>query len=146
MADTQSTKVLLVDDEDDFLATLASRLELRNLKVSKATRGEEALKVMSDRDVDVVVLDLSMPGMDGLETLERIKEQDPEAEVIILTGHGSVRAGVEAMKLGAEDFMEKPVDLNELLEKIENARQKRVLVLQSKSQEEIDKILKAKSW
>lgn len=146
MSEMENTRVLLVDDENDFLATLASRLELRDLKVSTATRGEEALEVMSESDVDVVVLDLSMPGMDGLETLKRIKERVPESEVIILTGHGSIRAGVEAMKLGAEDFMEKPVDINQLLEKIANARQKRVLVMQSKCREEIDKILKAKSW
>ncbi|WP_136799932.1 MULTISPECIES: response regulator [Desulfosediminicola] len=146
MVEIQNTRVLLVDDEDDFLTTLASRLELRDLKVSTATRGEDALEVMSGSDVDVVVLDLSMPGMDGLETLKRIKSQVPEAEVLILTGHGSIRAGVEAMKLGAEDFIEKPVDINELLEKIEDAKQKRVLVLQSKSREQIDKILKARPW
>lgn len=146
MSEIDNTKVLLVDDEEDFLTTLADRLQLRDLKVRTASRGEDALEVIGTADVDVVVLDLSMPGMDGLQTLKRIKEQVPESEVIILTGHGSIRAGVEAMKLGADDFLEKPVDINQLLEKIEEAKQKRVLVLQSKSRDEIEKILKARSW
>lgn len=141
-----NTRVLLVDDEEDFLSVLSERLEARNLKVSQATGGEQAIEIVDQKDVDVVLLDLAMPGMDGLETLKRIKAGHPDTEIIILTGHGTVQAGVEAMKLGAEDFVEKPVDIHVLMEKIKDAREKRVLVLQERSREEIEKILKSKSW
>lgn len=141
-----NTRVLLVDDEEDFLSVLSERLEARNLKVSQATGGEQAIEIVDQKDVDVVLLDLAMPGMDGLETLKRIKAGHPDTEIIILTGHGTIQAGVEAMKLGAEDFVEKPVDIHVLMEKIKDAREKRVLVLQERSREEIEKILKSKSW
>ena len=87
-----------------------------------------------------------MPGIDGLETLRRIKAINPDAEIIMLTGHGSVQSGVEAMKLGAGDFLQKPVELSELMARIGEARDKRMLVLQKRSQEELRKILQAKSW
>lgn len=146
MEDGLKTRVLLVDDEEDFLSVLSERLEARNLKVSQATGGEQAIEIVDQKDFDVVLLDLSMPGMDGLETLQKIKADHPETEIIILTGHGTVQAGVEAMKLGAEDFVEKPVDIHVLMEKIQDAREKHVLVMQEKSREEIEKILKSKFW
>lgn len=141
-----NTRVLLVDDEVDFLTVLAERLEARNLKVSKATSGEEAIDIVDKKDFDVILLDLAMPGIDGLEILKRIKSGHPDAEVIILTGHGSIQAGVEAMKLGAEDFIEKPVDIQDLMKKIKDAKQKRILVLQEQTKEEIEDILKNKFW
>lgn len=141
-----STKVLLVDDEEDFIATLGQRLEARKLKVTTATSGEKALEIVAGKDFDVIVLDLAMPGMDGLEVLKRIKSDHPEAEIIMLTGHGTIETGVEAMKQGAEDFLEKPVDIQQLLVKIEEAKKKRVLVLQEKSKAEIEKIIKSKGW
>ncbi|MFV0436335.1 MAG: response regulator [Desulfopila sp.] len=140
------TKVLLVDDEEEFIATLGQRLKARNLKVSTATSGVAAIDLADQQDFDVVVLDLAMPGMDGFEVLRRIKADHPEAEIIMLTGHGTIESGVAAMKLGAEDFLEKPVDISELLTKIQEANQKRVLVLQEKSKVEIEKILKSKGW
>jgi len=146
MDNTLNTRVLLVDDEEEFLSVLASRLEARDLKVSTATRGEEAVEIVDRKDFDAIILDMAMPGMDGLETLQKIKENHPDAEIIILTGHGTIKSGVTAMKLGAEDFLEKPVDIRELMEKIQDAKEKRVLILQKKSQEEIEKILKSKSW
>ena len=87
-----------------------------------------------------------MPGIDGLETLKRIKAINPDAEIIMLTGHGSVQSGVEAMKLGAGDFLQKPVELSELMVKIGEAKDKRMLVLQKRSQEELRKILQTKGW
>ena len=87
-----------------------------------------------------------MPGINGIETMKKIKEKRPDLEIIILTGHATVKAGIEAMKLGAEDFLEKPVDLNVLLERISNAQHKRMLVLEKKSQNEMKQILKTKSW
>lgn len=141
-----STKVLLVDDEEDFIATLGQRLEARQLKVTTATSGEKALEIVASKNFDAIVLDLAMPGMDGIEVLKRIKSDHPEAEIIMLTGHGTIESGVEAMKLGAEDFLEKPVDIQQLLVKIEEARQKRILVLEEKSKAEIERIIKTKSW
>ena len=139
-------KVLLVDDEQDFLETLSNRLEMRGLKVSAVTSGEQAISEAKTQDYDAIVVDLSMPGIDGLETLKRIKADNPNAEIIMLTGHGSVASGVEAMKLGAGDFLQKPVELTELMSKIGEAKGKRMLVLQKQSQEELRKILKTKSW
>ncbi len=139
-------KVLLVDDEEDFLETLSSRLEIRGLKVSAVTSGEQAVTEAKQQDYDAIIVDLSMPGIDGLETLKRIKEDNPEAEIIMLTGQASVQSGVEAMKLGAGDFLQKPVDLSELMSKIGEAKDKKMLVLQKKSQDELRKIIKTKSW
>ncbi|MGB3212799.1 MAG: response regulator [Desulforhopalus sp.] len=139
-------RVLLVDDEDDFLKTLTQRLEMRGLKVTGAHRGEEAVDLADKQDFDAIVIDLAMPGMDGLETLKQIKEHHPEAEIIMLSGHGTVKKSTEAMKLGAEDFLEKPVDIQELLKKIAEAKDKRILILQKQSKEEIENILKSKPW
>lgn len=141
-----NAKVLLVDDEEDFLETLSNRLELRGLKVSAVTSGEQAIAEAKEQEYDAIVLDLSMPGIDGLETLKRIKADNPNAEIIMLTGHGSVQSGVEAMKLGAGDFLQKPVELSELMAKIGEAKNKKMLVLQKQSQEELRKIIKSKSW
>ena len=146
MDQEMEAKVLLVDDEQDFLETLSSRLEMRGLKVSAVTSGEQASAVAKEQEYDAIVVDLSMPGIDGLETLKRIKANNPNAEIIMLTGHGSVASGVEAMKLGAGDFLQKPVELTELMSKIGEAKGKRMLVLQKQSQEELRKILKTKSW
>jgi DNA-binding NtrC family response regulator len=146
MEKEMEAKVLLVDDEEDFLETLSSRLELRGLKVSTATSGEQAVTEAKEDEYDAIVVDLSMPGIDGLETLKRIKADNPNAEIIMLTGHGSIQSGVEAMKLGAGDFLQKPVELSELMTKISEAKSKKMLVLQKQSQEELRKILQKKSW
>ena len=139
-------KVMLVDDEEDFLKILADRLEMRGLKVTAATRGEEAIDLADKQNFDAIVIDLAMPGMDGLETLKRIKENHPDAEIIMLSGQGTVKKGVEAMKLGAEDFLEKPIDMKELLTKLDEMKTKRILVLEKRSKEEIENILKSKPW
>jgi DNA-binding response OmpR family regulator len=141
-----AAKVLLVDDEQDFLETLSSRLEMRGLKVSAVTSGEQAITEAKQQDYDAIVVDLAMPGIDGLETLKRIKADNPNAEIIMLTGQASVQSGVEAMKLGAGDFLQKPVELSELMAKIGEAKSKKMLVLQKQSQDELRKILKSKSW
>ena len=146
MTEELKAKVLLVDDEVDFLKTLAERLEARGLKVNTATSGEDAVATAEKEGYDLIVLDLSMPGIDGLETLKRIKTKQPDAEIIMLTGQGSIRTSIEAMKLGAEDFLQKPVNISELMDKISEAKDKRLLVLQSKSVKEIEKILHTKGW
>ncbi|QQG64996.1 response regulator [Desulfobulbus oligotrophicus] len=146
MENNMEAKVLLVDDEKEFLETLSNRLELRGLKVSAVTSGEQAVIEAKEQEYDAIVVDLSMPGIDGLETLRRIKADNPGAEIIMLTGHGSIKSGVEAMKLGATDFLQKPVELSELLEKIGEAKGQKMLVLQKQSQEELRRIVKSKSW
>jgi DNA-binding NtrC family response regulator len=146
MEEELKAKVLLVDDETDFLATLAERLETRGLRVSTAASGEDAVAKVDDQSFDLIVLDLAMPGIDGLETLKRIKAKQPDAEIIMLSGQGSIKTSIEAMKLGAEDFIEKPVNISELMEKISEAKNKRMLVLQSKRVKEIEKILHTKGW
>ncbi len=139
-------KVLLVDDEEEFLAALAKRLEMRGLKVTGANCGEEAVKLADKVSFDAIVIDLAMPGMDGLETLKKIKGKHPDAEIIMLSGHGTVKTSIEAMKLGAEDFLEKPVDIKELLAKIDEMKRKHILVLEKQSMEEIEQILKSQAW
>ena len=146
MEKEMEAKVLLVDDEQDSLETLSIRLEMRGLKASAVTSGEQAISEAKQQDYDAIVVDLAMPGIDGLETLKRIKADNPNAEIIMLTGHASVQSGVEAMKLGAGDFLQKPVELTELMSKIGEAKNKKMLVLQKKSQDELRQILKTKSW
>ncbi len=146
MAEIIKAKVLLVDDEESFLTTLAKRLEVRGMQVTTVTRGKDAVAIVDKQAFDLVVLDLSMPGIDGLETLKRIKARQPDAEIIMLTGEGSIRAGIEAMKLGAEDFLQKPVNITELVDKISGAKDKRLHILQNKSVKEIEKILHTKAW
>jgi len=146
MTQKLEANVLLVDDEEQFLDALSQRLEARGLKVDAVTSGEEAVKQVEDHSFDAIVVDLAMPGIDGIETLKRIKEKRPDLEIIMLTGHATVKSGIEAMKLGAEDFLEKPVDLNELLAKIGEAKHKRMLVVEKGHEDEVKKIIKSKTW
>ncbi len=141
-----ATKVLLVDDEKEFVDLMSQRLKTRGLKVVSVTCGEEAISIAEDRNIDVAVVDLAMPGIDGIETLVRIKEKRPDIEVIMLTGHATVHSGIDAMKHGAADYLEKPVDLNTLLEIIRSAKEQRMHALEKKSIDEVKNILKSKSW
>ncbi|MFH1216897.1 MAG: response regulator [Pseudomonadota bacterium] len=146
MTEKIEANVMLVDDEEQFLEVLSERLKNRGLKVNAVTSGEEAIRKIDEKNFDAIVVDLAMPGMDGIETLKRIKEKMPDAEIIMLTGHGTVHSGVEAMKLGAEDFLEKPVDINVLMEKIVEAKHKRLILVEKKHEEELKEIMKSKSW
>lgn len=112
---------LFVDDEKDFLETILKRMKKRHVNAYGAEAGEEALSFLSHTPVDVVVLDIRMPGMDGIETLKEIKKRTPLVEVILLTGHASLEAAREGMEIGAFDFLMKPVDIDELLYKLEDA-------------------------
>jgi two-component system, OmpR family, response regulator len=123
----EGLKVLLVDDEEDFRTTLANRLRKRKLEVSEAEGGPEALASMNKQVFDVVVLDVRMPGMDGIEVLKRVKESHPLVEVIMLTGHASVESGIEGMRLGAFDYLMKPCDINDLIVKIQDAYQRKLV-------------------
>ncbi|MBL0732318.1 MAG: response regulator [Desulfosarcina sp.] len=118
--------VMLVDDEAPFVETMTKRLTKRELKVMNAFSGLEALeKLDKNRNTDVVILDVKMPGIDGLETLERIKKAYPIIEVIMLTGHATVEDAIEGMKRGAFDYLMKPCDLEQLMLKVNEATTKK---------------------
>ena len=114
-------RVMLVDDEEDFRETLCKRLKKRKLDVVSAASGQEALAKLEERLVDVVVLDVRMPEMDGIEALKEIKRIAPSVEVIMLTAHADVRVAVQGMELGAFDYLMKPMDIDELLYKLQDA-------------------------
>jgi DNA-binding response OmpR family regulator len=118
----ENFRVLLVDDEKEFVSALAERLSLRDFQVETATNGQDALAILKEIRADVVILDVMMPGMSGLEVLKRIKTTHPHLSVILLTGLGSTREGIEGMRLGAFDFLMKPVDIDELIEKMREAK------------------------
>jgi two-component system, OmpR family, response regulator len=114
-------RVMLVDDEKDFRETLCKRLTKRKLDVVSAGGGREALAKLAESPVDVVVLDVRMPDMDGIETLKEIKKVMPSVEVIMLTAHADVQVAVEGMELGAFDYLMKPMDIDDLLYKLQDA-------------------------
>ena len=118
--------VLLVDDEVPFVEAMTRRLNKRNVSIATAFSGSEALDVLSeDSSIEVVVLDVKMPGMDGIETLAEIRKKFPLQEVIMLTGHATVETGIEGMKLGAFDYLMKPCDMDTLIEKVKEAAAKK---------------------
>lgn len=139
-------RILLVDDEELFVTTLAKRMERRDLDVAVANSGEQALQLAGDRIFDVVVLDLAMPGIDGIETLKGLRELQPDCQVLLLSGHGTVKSGVEAMKFGAVDFLEKPIELDELLVKVHEAGVRAERAGEKRAEEQIDNILHKKGW
>ena len=118
-------KVLVVDDEADFVKTLVNRLRKRNLDVSGVGNGEKALNILDKEPVDVVILDVKMPGMNGVDVLREMKRKWPLVEVIMLTGHASVESGIEGMKHGAFDYIMKPADIDDLMDKMRKAFEKK---------------------
>ena len=120
-------KILVVDDEIDFLETILKRLQARGTNVMGAESGYQALEMIAGQDFDVVILDVKMPGLDGIETLREMKKKKPLMEVIMLTGHASVESGIQGMQLGAFDYVMKPVALDELLEKIRQAHERKLI-------------------
>ena len=120
------TTILLVDDEQAFVATTSKRLARRGLSILTANSGQDALEILaSHKSVDVVILDVKMPDMDGIETLRRIKADFPLVEVIMLTGQGTIDNAIEGLKLGATDYLMKPCDWDDLLSKIGSAKDKK---------------------
>lgn len=111
----ENLKALLVDDEVEFVMTMAERLQIRGIQAQTATDGQEALSMIDTEKPQVVVLDIMMPGISGLEVLDHIKKNHPHIEVILLTGRGSTKEGIEGMRLGAFDFLMKPVKIEELI-------------------------------
>ncbi|NNG12482.1 MAG: response regulator [Halobacteria archaeon] len=139
-------KILLVDDEADFLEVLSERMRARGMDVTTSASAQQALEAVDEGAFDAVVLDLMMPGMDGLEALRILKEKDPKLQVILLTGHATVKQSVEAMKRGALDLLEKPTDIDTLTKKIKEASAERMLLVSREAEEKIKNILSTKGW
>lgn len=139
-------RVLLVDDEEEFVETLAERMRNRGMQVSTTNSGRDALDMVDAEPFDVVVLDLQMPGMNGMVALEKIKKRQPDIQIILLTGHATVATGVEAIKLGATDFVEKPVDVESLAALIRDAKATKMVLLEKQTEERILEIISHKSW
>lgn len=127
LEDTMSfANVLLVDDEKSFLEIMEKRLGTRDLEVTIAGSGQESLDILEkDKDIDVAILDVKMPGMDGLETLREMRSRFPLVEVIMLTGHGTIETAIEGMKQGAFDYLLKPCDIEQLVGLVRQAKDKK---------------------
>jgi two-component system OmpR family response regulator len=122
-----TARILLVDDEVAFANNIAKLISKRGYEVVTVYDGESAVKAVDENEFDVIVLDLKMPGLDGLATLKQIKKRQPKVEVIILTGHGSMDSGIDGIQLGAFDFIMKPVRFDDLHESIRQAFQRKVV-------------------
>lgn len=139
-------RVLLIDDEQDFLEVMSERMKNRDIDVTTATSAKDALGLAQDGGFDAIILDLQMPEMDGLQALEKLKAMNPDLQVILLTGHATIEKGVQAMKLGATDVMEKPADIQALTEKIKKAHAKKIILVEKQTEEKIRAILGSKAW
>lgn len=137
----EKPRLLLVDDEERFLSTTKTILEKRGYTTLTASNGYDALSLIAERRLDVVVLDVKMPGIDGVSVLRRIKEQKPRLEVILLTGHASVDSAVDGMKLGAFEYLMKPVDIDVLIERIETAFFRKIASEEQARKSKIDDLI-----
>jgi len=137
-----SEKVLLIDDELDFLEAMSERMTAQGMEVSTASSADAALKIIETDSFDAIILDFQMPGMDGMQALKAIKEKRPESQIILLTGYATVEKGVEAMKVGAADFIEKPADLEALAQKIKEAKAQRMLIVEKQQAKNVLDVLK----
>jgi len=131
---SRNIKVLVVDDELDFLETIVKRLERRGFKAFGVLSGKAALEYLESNDVDVIVLDVRMPGMDGIDVLKEVVTRWPLVQVILLTGHGSLEAGKRGLELGAYDYVLKPAKLEDIIKKIQQAFERKVLLEQTQSE------------
>jgi DNA-binding NtrC family response regulator len=141
----KGSKILLVDDEVVFTTNMGKLLTNRGYKVTTANNGHVAIQALEKENFDVVVLDLKMPGMDGLATLKEIKKLGLFAEILILTGHGSIDTALEAIKLGAYDYLTKPCEIEDLVGKIEGAWQKKQGAEKKEMKEKVQKAVESPS-
>ena len=139
-------RVLLVDDEVDFVDVLADRLEARGLTVHKANSGRGALEQADEREFDAIVLDMAMPGMDGMETLEELLRLNPDLQVILLTGKATLEQAATAIRTGALDLLEKPADIDTLVRKIELAATRRWSLEEKRIEQKVADIIRKKGW
>ena len=141
-----AVKVLIVDDEVEFSGAVAERLRSRGYDVDTASSGAAGIEKIRDVQYDAVLLDLTMPEMDGMETMKHMLEFDEELQIIILTGYGTVQGGVDAIKQGAADFLEKPADIDALSGKLDAAREKREAIFEKDLMKKVSDLMKRKSW
>jgi DNA-binding NtrC family response regulator len=141
----KGSKILLVDDEVLFTENSAKLLKNRGYRVTAVNNGQSAIDALEEDNFDVMVLDLKMPGMDGIETLKEMKKLGFFTEVLILTGHGSIDSALEAIKLGAYDYLTKPCDVDDLVEKIEGAWKKKDEEEKKDTEEKIQKVVESPS-
>lgn len=141
-----SAKVLIVDDEIEFSNVVAERMRSRGFDVDTAPNGPAGLEKIKEKTYDAIVLDLAMPDMDGIETMKLMLQFDKNLQIIILTGRGSIQKGVEAVKLGAADFLEKPADIEMLAGKVTEAQQKRVTLFEEDLEKKMSDIMRKKGW
>ena len=141
-----SEKVLLIDDEQDFLDIMSERMQARDIDVTTASSAKDALDLVESGGYDAIILDLQMPEMDGLQALERLKAINPNLQVILLTGHATVEKGVQAIKMGATDVVEKPANIAVLIEKIKKAHAQKIILVEKETEEKIRAILGSKAW
>jgi two-component system, OmpR family, response regulator CpxR len=141
-----NVKVLLIDDEPQFVEVLAERLEARGFAVQTALTGDEGLAKLQEQEADVVILDVQMPGRDGVETLREIKRIKPLVEVIMLTGHATIESGIQGLKLGAYDYLMKPTDTEDLVAKMLRAYARKSEQEERIRRAEIDKIIAKRGW
>jgi DNA-binding NtrC family response regulator len=134
--------LLIVDDEEQFLSSISKSLEVRDFNVIAVNRGEKAVEAARSTPIDVALVDLKMPGIDGEETLKKLKAEHRWMEVIILTGHGTVDSAVECTKSGAYSYMQKPCDLDHLLEALKSAYKKRVMNKKKIEEKKMNDLLK----
>lgn len=139
-------KVLLVDDEQDFREILAQRMSLQGMDVDTAESGLKAIEMIDSKLYDAVIVDLAMPEMDGIETLQRLLKKQPNLQIIVLTGQASVAKGIEAMKRGAVDFLEKPAKIDSLIKKIEQAEETTLTLFGENLDKKINDIIGKKGW
>ncbi len=137
-----SEKVLLVDDEEEFLEIMAERMRARDMDVTTTDSAAKAISMIEKKDFDAIVMDFQMPGMDGMEALKAIKDKRPEQQIILLTGYATVEKTVDAMKVGATDFLEKPADIDLLSKKIKQAKADKLEMVEKQNKENLKDALR----
>lgn len=141
-----NARVLFIDDEEDFVKVVSERLRARDIDVDTAYNGTDGIAQAREHRYDAVLLDLAMPGLSGMDTMKALLEYDNTMQIIILTGQGSVSAGVEAIKLGATDFVEKPADIKTLVDKFADAAEKRLAMFEEDISKKMDDLMRKKGW
>ncbi len=134
--------LLFVDDEEQFLESMSKRLESRDFNVTAVNRGEKAIEAARSNPLDIALVDLKMPGIDGEETLKELKKEHPWMEIVILTGHGSIDSAVDCTQSGAHSYLQKPCDLDQLLEVLKEAYKKRVMSKNKIEEQRMNEMLK----
>ncbi len=140
--DTNKINLLIVDDEEDFLNAISRSLEMRDFNVIAVNRGDRALEAAREQEIDIALVDLKMPGMDGQETLEALKASHPWMEIVILTGHGTIDSAAACTRSGAFSYLQKPCEFDRLLETLIQAFKQRVMNKQQIEEKKMDAMLR----